>query len=264
MHSVGSIATNTSEDYIDELASGVVYKYKDYVFSGFDKTKLTSDDSDVMDEALNGAYQTLQFSIMNSVILVVSEYAMSRVIAGSTFIFGYIKGHRVVNNLKKAGRKVYKGNSGAKLVKKGVKVLFGTQEERLAMSSMANSNMNNLTTVLSQERQTQTTMKSSKRKQMLDTLGLSSNDKELRDTKKLQSYNYKMKSGTWENTVIDKNLFLSCVPKEYVKQPFMFNTAFVTTLNKFKEFATSAEGNLVNLAQTHVDLMTSHNISKVN
>lgn len=257
-----SIATNTSEDYIDELTTGIVYKYKDYVFSGFDEKKLKTDGEDVMAEALKGASQTLQFSIMNAVIFSVTEYAMKGV--AHTAIFLYLKSGRAIN-------KVRKGFGNIPIVGKGLtatasfftSLAIGNQEERIAMAKMANDSTDNMTTVLSQERQNQTMQLSHKRTQMLNTLGLASNNKGLRDTKKTEAYYHKMKTGSWANTTLDKNLFLSVVPREYVKQPFAFNSSFVKKLNGFTEFAKSSEDKLVNLAQAHLDNMTSHNLTKI-
>lgn len=131
------------------------------------------------------------------------------------------------------------------------------------MAQMANDSANNITSVIGQERQNQIQMQSSQRKQMIDTLGLSSNKKNLRDTKKLEAYHYKMKSGTWANTVQDKNLFYSCVPKEYIKEGFNFNSTFVSKLNQFREYAISTEGEITNYAQVHLDSLTSNNITQV-
>ena len=268
-YGVGSIATNTSEDYVDELTTSLVYKYSEYVFSGFDKEVLNKNDTDVMAEALEGAKQTLKFSIMNAVIFTVTEYAITRLVTVSGAIWLWVKKRRVINAVRDSVRKglgdiPIVGGFLGRATTVASEIANGSQQENLAMAQMANHSANNVTSLIGQERQTQVNMQSSQRKQMLDTLGLSSNEKELRDNKKLEAYHYKMKTGTWENTTIDKNLFLSCVPREYIKQPFSFNTTFVTRLNSFTEFAKSAEGKLTNLAQSHLDLMTTHNLSQVN
>ncbi len=265
-YSVGSIATNTSEDYIDELTSGIVYKYSEYVFNGFDETKINDDDA--FAEALEGAKQTLKFSIMNAVIITVTEYAIGRLVVVSGLIYGYIKGTSAVKKVKNKASNLFStlGKKGGFLFKP-LKVLsdiaLGSQEERLKMAGMANDTANNVTSLMATERQTQTMMSSKKHENMVQALGLNNKTKFSRDQKKLEAYHYKMKTGTWQNTAIDKNLFLSCVPKEYVKQPFNFSSSFVAELNSFKEYAIDSEGKLVNLSQTHLDLLTNNGLSKV-
>jgi len=266
MHKVSSIATNTSEDYVDELTTGIVYKYADYVFSGFDDKLIKNDDA--FDEAFEGAKQTLKFSIMNAVIFSVTEYAIGRLAFVSGAIYSYIKGTSAVTKAKSKARGLFsslgrKGGFLFKPLKVVTDVLIGSQDERLAMAQMANDSANNITNLVSTERQTQTMMKSQQHDSMVKTLGMTNDTKFSRDSKKLTAYNYKMKTGTWQNNQQDKNLFLSCVPKEYIKQPFIFNTTFVNELNSLREFAVSAEGKLMSLSQTHVDILSSHNISKI-
>ncbi len=262
---VKGIATNTVEDGVDEGVSNLVYAMGNHYFGDGAKDAKSSElVKQAFDEALEGAGQTLKFSIMNAVIYRVTEYALVKVMAGSTAIFAYIKGHRIIKHLKKEGRKKYRGNRGFKVINKGLKVLFGTQDERLKMAGMANNNINNLTTVLAQERQTATMQVSQQRKQVLSTLGLNHKAKGLNDNKKIEAYHYKMKSGTWVNNVSDKKLFLSVVPKEYVQDTFRFTQSFVDKLNSFTEYAKDSEDKLVNVAQTQVDIMTTHSLSKLN
>ena len=265
-HSVNSIATNTSEDYVDELTTGIVYKYADYVFSGFDDKLIKGDDA--FAEAMQGAKQTLKFSIMNAVIFSVTEYAIGRLAFASGAIYAYIKGTSAVSKVKSKARGLFRslGKKGGFLMKP-LKIVsdiaLGSQEERLAMAKMANSSANNITSLVATERQTQTMMSSQKHDSALKTLGMANDSKFSRDNKKITAYNYKMKTGTWQNNVQDKNLFLSCVPKEYIKTPFSFNNSFVSELNSLREFAVSAEGKLTSLSQTHLDLLSASSLSKV-
>jgi|GEM_PF-1741698 hypothetical protein len=264
MYTVGSIATNTSEDYLDELSTGIVYKYKDYVFSGFDVTKLNKDGDDVMKEALDGAYQTLQFTITSAVISTTTAYAMSKIVTVSGAIFTYVKSGRFINKIRKSVSEIpIVGRAGATALGLATKLGIGNQNERLSMAKMANNNANSLVNTVAIERQTQTKMLDSKRKQMLTTMNMGTSDKNSRDSKKLEAYYHKMKTGSWTNTTIDKNLFLSVVPKEYVTQPFSFNSKFVSQLNSFVEFAKSSEGHLISLAQTHLDYITTAGSSRL-
>ena len=266
---VQGIATNTVEDSIDEGVTNLVYAMGNHYFGdGTSDAKASTLVEDALDEALEGAGQTLKFTIMNAVIFRVTDYALVKVIAGSSVIYGYIKAGRVVNTVK---RKMESAVSGIPFVGNAVggaltvstSLAVGNQNERLAMSNMANNNLNNLTTVLSNERQTATMQVSSQRKQLLDTLGLNNEAKGFSDNKKIEAYHHKMKTGTWSLNPIDKKLFISVVPKEYIGIKFRWDTSFVKSLNTFTEYAKSTENKLVNVAQTNLDLMTSNNMSKV-
>ncbi len=221
-----------------------------------------------LDEALEGAGQTLKFSIMNAVVFTVTEYLLVKVVAGSASIFTYIKTARVINTVKRKvvnsfGSIPFVGRFAGEALTATTALAIGNQNERLAMAKMANSNMNSLTTAIGQERQTKTLQVSSQRNQVMQTLGLNTNSKGLKDTKKLEAYYHKMKTGTWTKSTIDKNLFLNVVPREYIGITFSWNSNFVTKLNSFTEYAKSTEGKLTNIAQTNLDLMTAHYLSKV-
>ena len=261
----GAIAENTVEDFIDDGTSNLVYAIGNCYFGHAPKNKKCDKVVDsAFDEALEGATQTLKFSVMNAVIYSVSAYLMPRLLAGSTVIFGYVKGSRIIKKLKKGVSSKLKGNRGSKLLKKITSVLFGTQEEILAMSGMANNNLNNLTTVISTERQTQINKQSYQRKQLMQTLDLNVQSKGLNDNKKIEAYHFKMKTGTWTTSTADKNLFRSVVPKEYIQDTFSFNSAFIEKLNSHTQYAKSLEGKIINIAQAQVDMMTNHGLSKVN
>ena len=88
--SVSNIASNTVEDGIDEGVSNLVYALGNHYFGdGTKDVKSTDLVNKAFDEALEGAGQTLKFSIMNAVIYRVTEYAIVKVMAGSLAIFTY-------------------------------------------------------------------------------------------------------------------------------------------------------------------------------
>jgi len=267
--SAKNIASNTVEDGIDEGVSNLVYAMGNHYFGdGTSDANSTELVQSAFDEALEGAGQTLKFSIMNAVIFRVTEYAITKVLLGSSFIYTYIKSARLINTVK---RSVQNGLGGIPLVGKflggalttATALAVGNQNERLAMADMANNNINNLTTVIAQERQTATMQVSHQKKQVMSTLGLNHEAKGLRDNKKIEAYHYKMKTGTWTNTTEDKKLFQSVVPKEYIKDSFNFNTTFVQKLNEFTEYATDTENKLVNIAQTNLNIATTNNLASM-
>jgi len=267
--STASIAQNTVEDGIDEGVSNLVYAMGNHYFGDGTKDAKSSDlVKKAFDEALEGAGQTLKFSIMNAVIYRVTEYALVKVMAGSVAIFTYIKTARIINTVKRKvvnsfGSIPFVGRFAGETLTATTALAIGNQNERLAMSSMANNNLNNLTSVLAQERQTATLQVSHQKKQVMNTLGLNHKAKGLRDNKKIEAYHYKMKSGTWVNNTMDKKLFLSVVPKEYVQEGFRFTNEFVSKLNTYTEYAKDTEDKLVNVAQTQLDTLTTHNLTKV-
>jgi hypothetical protein len=267
-HQVGSIANNTSEDFIDELSTGIVSKYSAYVFSGFDEDKLKTGNDDIMQEALDSAKQSLQFQITNIVTRIVVEYATTRLVLISGAIFTYVRASRVARRLSDG---IANGLGGVPIVgrflqgavRTGTDLAIGNQTDRLAMAQMANNNANNISNIYAQERQTQTMQVSQNRSQMLDTMSLSTNQANNRRERNLQLYMNKMRMGTWTVSALDKNLYLSIIPREQIAQPFTWSQSFVDGLNSFSEFATDSENRIVNLAQSHVDLIATNGISRV-
>jgi hypothetical protein len=253
--SVASIAENTVEDAIDDGVSNLVYALGNCTFGDSSSSKKCDGVvKDAFDEALEGAGNTLKFTIMSAAIYRTTTYIMPKIIIGSTAIFTYIKAGRYINKMRKAinetsilGVKV--GRVGSVSLGLLTKLTIGNQNERLAMSSMANKNVDSMTTALSKEREIATMQVSAQKRQVMSTLGLNHEAKGLRDNKKIEAYHFKMKTGTWAKTTDDKKLFYSVVPKEYIKTDFQFNTAFVDQLNSFTEYARTTENEIFNLAQ---------------
>jgi hypothetical protein len=267
VNSPGVIAEATTEDFIDEGVSNLVYGIANtYWDTGLQKStdsKKTFKElgQEAFNEAIEGAEQTLRFSIMNAVIMTVSTYAIDKLVLTGGSFYLWIKKRTLLKNLSgKIKDKQYFGRTGSAKISKVLDVLSGQKDEDLKMVGMANDSANNIVTSISQERQTTTMQLSQQRNQLLKTLGLSQNSKGLNDKKKLEAYNLKMKTGTW--AIADKKLFYDCVPKQYLNG-LQFNQSFLDKLNSYSEYAKTTENKLVNLAQTHLDLMTASNLSKV-
>lgn len=261
---VGSIAEATAEDLIDEGVSNLVYSIGNCYFGGTTNQNCTNVVDNAFNEAIEGATQTLRYSIMTAVIFKVSEYAITRLVLGGGALYAYIKsGGLIAKGKKFFENKQFYGKSGMTRVANALGILNGSKDERLKLAGMANDSLNTIPSVIAQERQVLTIQKSEQRKQLMTTLGLNQKSKGLNDTKKIEIYLYKMKTGTWEVSVNDKKLFESIVPKSYRKEDYSFNLAFVQKLNSFTEYAKTTEDKLVNLAQTHLDLITASNLSKV-
>ena len=264
------VGENVTEDFIDDGVSNLVYAMGNCMFN--DNKNSKKDCNNVVDialkEAIEGASSTLKFSIMNAVIMKVSTYAMSKLVAGGGMMYLWIKKRRILNNAKNVAQSAvswipFVGKSGAKAVDSMMTLLNGNQAENLKMVGMANDSLNNVTAIIGQERQTAVMQKSYQRDQVMKTLKLNHNAKGLSDKKSIEAYHYKMKTGTWKSTTTDKKLFLSVVPKMYIKPSFVFNSVFVNELNQFKEYAISTEKKLVNLAQTQLDMNTNSMMNKL-
>ena len=253
--SVSSIAENTVEDAIDDGVSNLVYALGNCTFGDSSHSKKCDGlVKDAFEEALEGAGQTLKFTIMSAAIYRTTTYIMPKIIIGSTAIFTYIKAGRVINKVRKAinetsilGFKL--GRVGSTSLGLATKLAIGNQDERLAMSSMANKNIDSMTTALSKEREIATMQVSAQKQQVMTTLGLNHEAKGLRDNKKIEAYHFKMKSGSWTKSKEDKKLFTSVVPKEYILEGFIWNSVFVDKLNTYTEYARTKENEIVNLAQ---------------
>ena len=172
---VGDIATGVSEDFVDELSEGIVYKYFNYAFAGFDPKLLEEGDDAIFAEALEGAYSVLQYSIISSVIGVVSTLFIPKLVIMSGAIYTYIKTSRAINRARRALVGIpYVGRSAVAIGAFASRLALGNQDERLAMAGMANDNGNNLISAIGQERQNQIIKTGDKRKHVNDTLKNSS------------------------------------------------------------------------------------------
>jgi hypothetical protein len=267
MGKVGQITENTAEDFIDEGVSNLVYSIGNCYF-GEKKSIVCKDIVDnAFKEALEGAGQTLKFSIMNAVIYKTTEYALVKLVSGGGLIYLWLKKRRVVNKIKKGVVSLvelipFKGKALGKGLDSMISIANGDQAENLKTAGMVNDSLNNMTTVISRERQTATMQVSQQKNQVLKSLGLNSNAKGLNDKKALEIYHHKMRTGTW--TVNDKEVYTRIVPKKYWnKSGFSFSASFVNELNKFKEYAVSAEGDIMNLAQTQLDINTNNLLNRV-
>lgn len=262
---IGNVGEATTEDFIDEGVSNLVYGIaNNYWQNGFTSNPNETLDKQFIrawDEALQGAEQTLKFSIMNAVIMTVTSYVVDKLILSGGLFYLWIKKRTFLIKLNdKIKDKQYFGKTGSAKVSKVLDLLSGQKDEDLKLVGMANNSANSISSSISLERQTATMQVSQQRKQLMSSLGLSQGSKGLNDKKKLEAYNLKMKTGTW--AIADKKLFYDCVPKQYLNG-LTFNQTFIDKLNTYSEYAKTTENKLVNLAQTHLDLMTASNLSKV-
>lgn len=265
----GKILGATFSDSADELSTGLIYKYSNIAMEPLkEAVKNDSGDDSILLEALESGLNTFQFATMNAVINVVEEYVIVKVLASSATIFAYIKGTSIASSLRNKTQGVLTkfgkvGGAVGKFVKGAFGVVIGTQEERLIMAQMANSNVNNITSIIAQERQNQTMMRVGRRKHFDTVLSHSQKGKMVNDDKKINLFLHKMKSGTWKNSKIDKKLYEQATGFDFDTSPVLYNKNFVQKINNLSEYAKDVEGNTINWAQSHLDYVTALGQTKV-
>lgn len=259
MANIGNVLTSTGEDFIDELTSLIVYdegsKYFKKVKEGLD----LQEDSKI-DEALEGALSTLQYGLMNIVIMTVTEYAIAKGVLVLTSIFAYIKARRIIKNMIDAVtnipilKRTPLGYVGGKVIKTVSNVLVANQTETLALSKMANSSSNNIISAVGQERQNQIMLQGQKIKRVesakSNIYGVRNKSRE----KGMDLYLHKFNTGTWKDTAKDKKLYFDCTGQDEIKSPF--TSDFVKKLNSYANIVTTASGEIFSQAKATLDLLT--------
>lgn len=261
-----SIPINTAEDGIDELTTCIVYKYTNETLKPLEN-QLNEKADDCQYEALSSALSTFKFGVMNAVIIVVTEYVLSKLILGAGLIFAYIKTARVLSKAKDFIKGKFqsksKGSAVGNMLTTVLDVSTGVQDERLAISKMANDNLNNLMTIVTTERGNISNYKFYQRKQFNDLLNLGTSKGRKAFDRANSSFQYKMQTGTWLNTVEDKRIFEKATGVEVKLSGNSTWSSLVEKLNSFAPFAKDLEGKIINLAQVQLNELTARNIKRV-
>lgn len=257
MPKITGIVSNSGEDFVDELCSSLTYGYANQIFSPTVK-KLSESDS-LVENALGGAVQTLQFGIMNMVIISVTEYAMSKVafVGGAIFIF--LKSTNVAKKVKgivsgALGSIPFVG-SGLGKVADSVGSFVTKDRELIAKMTMDTSN--NMTTVISRERQNQIMMKQSKYQKVDKTIDNAISLRGQGRVKQFQYFAHKTKTGTWAKTNYNKKLYEDCTGQKFGENGLAWNIDFVKKLNDFQEFAITSEGKIISQSKAMVDIIAN-------
>ncbi len=264
MSKIGQIGENTLDDISDELVTGVTYKYANRLFDPLINS-LKSKEESIFNEALQSGLNTLKFGITNAVIVSVSQYASTKLIQTSTLIFTYVKAGTLVKSLGKIKNNTVRkvGRVGGKLLKGVLGGILGTQEERLALSKMANDNVNNLASIVSQERQNQILMQGAKYKHLDNQFTNVYNAKKNDFNKKMNLFTAKFKTGSWNLNSDDKKLYEDCTGYKFSQQSEIWNKNFLDKLNSMSEFAKDVDGKIYNAVQVHLDYIATHGFQRV-
>lgn len=258
------VPQNTTEDFLDELSTCVVYKYANETLKPIEQQ--LQDDDKCHYEALSSALSTFKFGVMNAVIMMITEYTLKKMGVGAVMIWSYLKGGRVLSKAKdfvtaKLSRKS-KGRAVGRMLNNVTSIANGTQEERIALAKMANDNLNNLMSNVHQEKQTQTMYEGVKRDSFHSLLDLGSKKGRTAYQTSNQAFMFKMQTGTWINTTDDKKLFEKATGVKVQETGQSSWSNLVQTLNKYAPVAKDINDNLVNLAQVQSNILTAMNLQR--
>ncbi|MDY0327556.1 MAG: hypothetical protein RBR07_04830 [Arcobacteraceae bacterium] len=258
------VPQNATEDFLDEISTCVVYKYANETLKPIEQQ--LQDDDKCHYEALSSALSTFKFGVMNAVIMMITEYTLKKMGVGAVMIWSYLKGGRALSKAKdfvtsKLSHKS-KGRAVGRMLNNVTSIANGTQEERIALAKMANDNLNNLMTNVHQEKQTQTSYEGIKRDSFHSLLDLGTKKGREGFQKNNQAFLFKMQTGTWITTSDDKKLFEKATGVKVQETGQSSWSNLVQTLNKYAPVAKDYNDNLVNLAQTNLNLLTTMNLQR--
>ena len=261
-----SILINTAEDAVDELTTCIVYKYSNETLKPLE-TALNEQADDCQFEALSGASSTFKFGVMNAVIIVLTEYVLSKMILSAGAIFAYIKTGRILSKAKEfiKSKLIFKskGSGVGNMISNVMNVANGSQNERLAIATMANDNINNLMSIVTAERANISNYEFGKRKQFNDLLNLGTNKGRKSFDRSISVFQYKMATGSWLNNGDDKRVFEKVTGQLISQTGNSSWSSLVEKLNSFAPYAKDLEGKLVNLAQVQLNELTARNIKRL-
>jgi hypothetical protein len=259
MISFQNVLSNAGEDFIDEYTSLLVYEEGSEIFNSVKKYLNLNPDSK-LDEALEGALDTLKMGIMNTTIVLVTEYAITKTGAILTGIYVYIKGRRFIQSLKDGilNNPVLKrtplGFVGSTVVGTATNAVIGNQKETLALAGMVNNSANNLVGAIGQERQNQILLQGQKIKRVENAKSKMYGIRNKSREKNMELYMLKFDKGMWKNTQKDKKLYFDCTGQN--ADTVSFNQEYVNKLNSYANIVTTAGGQIFSHAKLTLDLLT--------
>lgn len=264
MASISGVLSSSGEDFIDELTSLIVFKEGNSIFGDI-KKKLDLKEDSVLDEAIDGALSTLQYGMMNMVIVLVTEYALTKSVVVLSSIFAFIKGRRIIRNITTGVTSIVSklgpvGWGAGKAIESVTNVLVANQTETLAIANMANSSSNNIISAVGQERQNQIMIKGQKLKRIDNTKKSMYSVRNKSREKNMDLYVHKFETGTWKKTPKDKKLYFDNTGQD--SKLIVFNTDYVKKLNSYSKYYETAQGDIYNETKATFELMTQLGVSR--
>uniref|UniRef100_UPI00404794AD hypothetical protein n=1 Tax=Aliarcobacter sp. TaxID=2321116 RepID=UPI00404794AD len=259
MSKVNTIVSNTGEDFVDELVSNIVYRETQTFVSELKKKMDLKEDS-YIDEALESALMTLQFGLMNAVIITVTEYAFVKSAVILTGLIAFIKGRSVVQKAKKSAQGIMSkfgkfGGLPFKMIQGAMGVVVGTQEQNLAIAKMTNDTSNNLVSAIGRERQNQIHLQNGKIARIDSAKRNLYNTRNKSRDKNMALYLHKFETGTWSKTAKDKKLYFDCTGQD--DKVVSFTLDYVNELNKYSNVVKTAKGEIFSKAKLELDMITA-------
>lgn len=260
MAGITDIVTNSGEDFIDELTSAIVYDEGSKVFKDIKNTLGLDPDSSKVDEALEGALTTLQYGLMNLVIITVTEYAIAKSVMLLGGLFAYIKGRRIIKSMIDAfsNNPILKRNPvgfvASSVVSKTSDILIANQTETLALANMVNSSGNNIVSAVGKERQNQILLQQNKLNRIDNAKKNIYSVRNNSRSKNMELFIHKFNTATWKDTLKDKKLYFDCTGQD--EKIISFNKDFVGKINSYANIATTATGQIYSNAKATLDLIT--------
>lgn len=259
MAGIVDVVSNSGEDFIDELTSAIVYDEGSKVFKKLKEDLGLDPSNSKIDEALEGALSTLQYGLMNIVIVTVTEYALTKSIVIFTGLIAFIKGRSIVQKTKNTAQNLFQkvgkiGGMPFRALQGAMGAIVGSQEQTLAIAKMGNDTANNLTSIVAKERQNQIMLQGNKLNRIDNAKKNIYSVRNNSRSKNMDLFIHKFNTATWKDTLKDKKLYYDCTGQDDKVIPF--NDVLIDKLNSYANIATTASGQIYTQAKATLDLIT--------
>lgn len=256
---LNGIVSNTGEDFVDELISNMVYRESESVMKDI-KQQLDLKEGSYLDEAIESALTTFQYGMMNAVIIIVTEYAITKTALIWAGLIAYIKGRSIISKTKSSLSSLFqrvgsKGGAVGKAVNVLSGVVLGKQDENLAIAKITNDSVNNLVTNVSIERQNQILLRNQRAQRVDATRSNMYSVRNKSRDKNMTLFVWKTSNGMWEKTQKDEKLYKDCVGADSIAVPY--NADFVARLNSLADVVKTAKGEIISRAKAEIDMITA-------
>lgn len=259
MPGIVDVVSNSGEDFIDELTSAIVYDEGSKVFKKLKEDLGLDPNNSKIDEALEGALSTLQYGLMNIVIVTVTEYALTKSIVIFTGLIAFIKGRSIVQKTKSTAQNLFQkigkvGGMPFRALQGAMGAIVGSQEQTLAIAKMGNDTANNLTSIVAKERQNQIMLQSNKLNRIDNAKKNIYSVRNNSRSKNMDLFMHKFNTATWKDTLKDKKLYFDCTGQDDKVIPF--NDVLIKKLNSYANIVETASGQIYTQAKATLDLIT--------
>lgn len=259
MAGFSDILTNAGEDFVEELSSAIVYEESSKLLQKTKEEAGLNPDQSKVDSAFEGALTTAFNGISNLVIVSVTEYALTKVVAIFSALVLFIKGRSIVQKTKSTAQNLFQkigkvGGMPFRALQGAMGAIVGSQEQTLTIAKMANDSSNNLTSIIAKERQNQIMLQGNKlnridnAKQNIYSLRNNSKDKNM------NLFLHKFNTATWKDTLKDKKLYFECTGQD--NKIVAFDDVLIKKLNSYANIVETASGQIYTQAKATLDLIT--------